>query len=393
MTQATVEDPRAEAPSPAQARPEFEVDPWVHFLGGFVSRHPRLWQRLGNLESRALASELADVRIEAPVYVAGLARSGSTLLLEVLNWLDEIATHRYRDFPMLHTPYAWNRFLEFVPLRDRKPVERSHRDGLLVTPDSPEALEEVLWMEFFPQLHDPSTNAVLDGSTRNPAFEAFYRDHIRKLLLVREGRRYAAKGNYNITRLEYLLHLFPDARFVLPLREPAWHIASLMKQHRLFCKGQQANLRALTHLQRVGHFEFGQDRRPINAGDTARASEVKALWARGAEVEGWARYWDYIHSFLADRMARNPRLAEACHLVRFEELCSQPGPTVRAMLEHCGLPVSDLLLDRARQQIRFPSYYRPEFSERELKLIERHTRTTAERLGIGVRHARTTISA
>lgn len=372
---------------------EFEVDPWVHSLGGFIARYRRLWVRLGNLETRALSTALSEVRIEAPVYVTGLARSGSTVLLEILNWHDQVVTHHYRDFPVLHTPYAWNRFLEFVPLRDRTPEERAHGDRLMITADSPEAFEEVLWMTFFPDLHEPARSAVLDADTSKPDFEAFYRDHIRKLLLVRSGHRYVAKANYHVTRLEYLLRLFPDARIVLPVREPVWHIASLMKQHRLFCEGQQADVRATTHLQRAGHFEFGQDRRPINAGDTAGALEVEKLWARGAEVEGWARYWDYIHRYLADALARNAQLRQAALIVRYEDLCSRPAQTVRMLFEHCQLPVPDVLLDRARQQIRFPTYYRPAFSQEELNLIESCTRDTATRFGIdALRAARPTRS-
>jgi hypothetical protein len=87
------------------------------------------------------------------------------------------------------------------------------------------------------------------------------------------------------------------------VRDPAWHIASLMKQHALFCEGEQRNPLALRHMQRVGHFEFGLDRRPINAGDAACVAEVAALWACGEEVEGWARYWSHIHGYLADRLA------------------------------------------------------------------------------------------
>jgi hypothetical protein len=81
-----------------------------------------------------------------------------------------------------------------------QPAERSHGDGIAVTSESPEAFEEPLWMAFFEGQHDPSASAVLDRRARCPAFERFYRDHIRKLLAVRGGRRYVAKGNYNLTR-------------------------------------------------------------------------------------------------------------------------------------------------------------------------------------------------
>src|SRR3546814_17233582 len=113
----------------------------------------------------------------------------------------------------------------------------------------------------------PRRSNILDGEASHPGFEAFYRSHIRKLLLLRGGARYLAKGNYNILRLEYLLRLFPDARFVIPVREPAWHIASLMKQHALFCAGERRHPKALRYMQRVGHFQFGLAPRPATTAD------------------------------------------------------------------------------------------------------------------------------
>src|SRR3546814_18543019 len=90
--------------------------------------------------------------------------------------------------------------------------------------------------------------------------------------------------------MEYLLKLFPDARFVLPLRDPAAHIASLMKQQRLFCEGERRHPAALEHMRRIWHFEFGIDRRPINVGDGA-IGEVLQAFKSGDEVGGQALYW------------------------------------------------------------------------------------------------------
>jgi hypothetical protein len=359
----------------------FHVAPWVDALGAFITRRRRLWIGLGNLETRLLADELADTPISRPIYVSGLARSGTTKLLEVLAGHPDVATHRYKDYPPIFTPYWWNRLLERTPQREAAPVERTHNDGILVTPDSPEALEEVLWMTFFPDVHDPSASNVLDGRTANPPFEAFYRDHIRKLMRVRGGARYLSKGNYNVTRLEYLLKLFPDARFVIPVRAPVWHVASLMKQHALFCEGEGRNPKALRHLQRVGHYELGLDRRPINAGDDGCVAAILSLWHQGAEVEGWARYWCHIYGFVANRLGASPRLRDAALVVRYEDLCRSPGDILQAILEHCRLPDIEGLAERAAGTIRSPSYYAPGFSPEELDLIERLTRATAERFG------------
>lgn len=359
----------------------FQVSGWMDKMGGFINRNQNLWIKIGNWETRLLADTLSEVQVRQPIYVTGLARSGSTILLEMLSECEGTVTHRYKDYPPVFTPYYWNWFLNRMPKSDAKPAERTHRDGIMVTPDSPEAFEEVLWMAFFPDAHDVTHSSIFDQSTANPAFEVFYRDHIRKLLAIRNGHRYLSKGNYNVTRLEYLLKIFPDARFVIPVREPSWHIASLMKQHKLLSDGERRNPRALEHMRRVGHYEFGLDRRPINAGDRNCAEQIAALWQEGKDIEGWARYWGHIYGFVADRLERNPELKAAVLLARFEDICQEPETTIRQLLEHCDLAGSDSLISRWVEKIHAPTYYKPDFSDQEFEIIDRFTQPVAERFG------------
>jgi hypothetical protein len=188
----------------------FRVSGFDHYLSGLIANYPRFWIGLGNLETKALADEIAPVAIEAPIYVTGLARAGTTIALEILAAHPDVASHLYRDFPPVFTPYWWNWFVEKSRKTAPEPQERTHKDGIMITPDSPEAREEVIWMAFFDALHDPGQSNLLDQRTTNPAFEPFYRDHIRKLLAARGRRRYLSKGNYNVTRIGYLHRLFPD---------------------------------------------------------------------------------------------------------------------------------------------------------------------------------------
>jgi hypothetical protein len=365
----------------ARAADGFQVARWIDAVGGFVNRRPRLWIALGNLETRLMADEIGATAVDRPIFISGLARAGSTILLEILARHPDVVSHRYQDYPLVFTPYWWNRLLERMPKREVPPAERTHRDGIAVGPTSPEAFEEVLWMAFFPHLHQAPQSEVLGDETSHPDFEAFYREHIRKLVRVRRGRRYLSKGNYNVTRLEYLQKLFPDARFVIPVRDPVWHIASLMKQHALFCKGCDRHPEAVRHLQRVGHFEFGLDRRPINAGDPARLSRVMDAWQRGDEVEGWSLYWAQIYGYLADRLDANPALKDAALVVRFEDMCRAPHEILRRALAHCRLDAPSSWLEDQAEVIRFPSYYRPRFTEGDLVTIERHTADVARRFG------------
>jgi Sulfotransferase family len=372
----------AEITAPAVRQGSFHVPAWAHLFGGLISRHPRFWVRLGNLESRYLAEQLAAIRIERPIYIAGLARSGTTILLEVVASHPGIATHQYRDFPPIFTPFAWNWWLDHVPLKEIKPIERAHADGIFITPESPEAMEEILWMTYFPQVHDPDHSNILDAGVSNPEFEAFYRDHIKKVILARHGQRYASKANYNIARLEYLEKLFPDARFVIPIRHPAAHIGSLIKQHRLFEEAHRRQPRSLAHFRRVGHFEFGADLRPINTGDRARVEEIQRLWTGGEETRGWARYWAMVYGFVADRLDAQPSLRKSAIVVRFEDLCERPQDVLQTLATHCALDDPGFVHEHA-MRLRAPTYYSARFSEADAKIIDEETAATRARFGYG----------
>jgi hypothetical protein len=379
---ATTDAPRTARSKPSDAAIDsFAVPTWMDRVGGWQYRHPRAAIKLGNFDTRMAAEAIEDIAITAPIYVAGLARSGTTILLELLAEHPTVATHRYRDFPPVFTPWLWDRWLARVPQNSETATERAHGDGIAVTSQSPEAFEEVLWMAFFERIHDSTHSNVLDAQTRNPEFEQFYRDHIRKLLAIRKRQRYAATGNYNLMRLQYLQSLFSDACFVLPVRDPVWHIASLMKQQTLFEAGESAHPRALEHMRRVGHFEFGLDRRPIHTGDDDAVDHIQQLWNDGQEVEGWAHYWAMIYADVDQRLSSDNQLSDATLVIRYEDLCGDSKAVLERFYAHCGLETDPATIEQAASRLRLPGYYKPAFSDAELARIREITGPVAARFG------------
>jgi hypothetical protein len=280
---------------------------------------------------------------------------------------------------MVFTPYWWRRAT--AGLRPTAPRERAHQDRVMITSDSPEALEEMLWTAFFPRCHDPSASNLFTANDSRPAFETFYQAHIRKLLLAENATRYLAKANYHVARLPYLLRLFPDAKFLLPVRAPAGHIASLMRQHAWFSGGHRRYPRSLAYMQRCGHFEFGLDRRPMNLGDNERVRTILHDWEIGAEIRGWARYWDMVYRYLADLLASDAKVRAATLVVRYEGVCDSPRDQVRAALAHCALPDPEPIVERFAPTISRPEYYKSSFTPEELATIREETAETASRWG------------
>jgi Sulfotransferase family len=357
-----------------------EMPGWLDVLGRLVDRTPGLMRRLGDLESSIHRDALEGIVIDRPIYIAGVARAGSTILLETLASHPKTATHRYRDFPPIMVPILWNRAFGLIYGRNSRPVERAHKDRILVTPDSPEALEEVLWMAFFDHAHDARVSNVLDRESLNAAFESFYGDHVRKILFIRGGLRYLAKCNYSLTRLGYLARLFPDARFVVPVRDPIWHVASLVKQHHLFCNEERRDPRILAHMRRVGHFEFGLDRRAANVGDGTAAS-IAGLWDKGDDVRGTARLWASLYGFIFKQLQHDAGLHERTMVLKYENLCDQPVETLRRLYRHVELSIDDEAIAAQAAQFSRPTYYQPPFRIGDERVIREETDPVATALG------------
>lgn len=91
--------------SPQPARSRFQVTPWVHAVGGMIERHRALVHRLAEAETRVLSDHLSRVEVREPIFIAGLARAGTTILLGILAQHPEVVTHQYRDYPFVHFPY------------------------------------------------------------------------------------------------------------------------------------------------------------------------------------------------------------------------------------------------------------------------------------------------
>jgi hypothetical protein len=345
----------------------------LHLQSRFFAASAGLWCQLGKLETAVLGDELHEVEVRKPVYVSGLARSGTTILTEMLERHAELTSHRYSDFPNIWTPY-WRNYL-LQKTRKEQPVKhvRAHQDRIEVSNDSPEAVEEVLWRHFFPKYRAGMKTGILDEQISNPEFETFYHDHIRKLLLVRNSPRYLAKGNYNLTRLLYILKLFPDARFLIPYRNPVNHIASLIKQHRFFLQAHAEDPRISQQLAFSGHFEFGALRSAIHFGDEDLHRGIIGAWAGGREAEGWALYWAQTYRFLLDQLHAHPELEQASLFCSYEALCNQPQETIDRILVHCDLNKESFRNIRQYycEHLTLPDYYQPDFTSGELEIIER----------------------
>lgn len=315
---------------------------WLDRLFHYLAFHTRGAQLLvAGLEDRHYQRALARIPLQEPVFVTGLPRAGTTLLLEIIESTGEFASHTYRDMPMVLTPLFWSRVSHYFK-RNIEAQQRAHGDGMTVGLDSPEALEEVVWMAFWRDQYGASSITPWDRRLRHQAFEEFFASHARKILLEYGGEqaaqlRYLSKNNLNIARLGYIAKAFPSARIVVPFRDPFEHAASMLRQHRNFLAMHADDAFARRYMRHLGHFDFGANLKPVNfscwlddAGDTSPL-----------ELAFWLRYWVSCYRFLLDQAPTQARFFS------YDRFCQSPQDSLVALARHVGVRVETAIRQSA----------------------------------------------
>ena len=306
---------------------------------------------VGDVENRMYAKELAGCKVDRPVFITALPRTGTTLILECFARLPEFASHCYRDMPFLLTPCLWNRFSTRFQ-QDSELKERAHGDGMLVNVDSPEALEELLWKTFWRKHYQSDRIAPWRIDEENIEFEEFFRNHMCKIMLVRRGQdaaqaRYVSKNNLNISRIQILRRDFPDSTIIIPFREPLDHAADLLEQHRNFLQIHEEDAFAAKYMREIGHFDFGQNLRPIDFDGWYDKRTIKDT----ENLAFWLEYWvaGYRHMLSEDKV-------EGVHFVCFESFCDNPEEGLRTLAETAQVREIDLMLEPASKIYRAKPY-------------------------------------
>ena len=303
-----------------------------------MSDYPALGVSLGNLETQLFRQKFVNTKISNPVYVMGLARSGTTILLDLLNQTGAFSSWQYRDHPFVMAPMLWHTATKWMVSKATK-VERAHKDRIMVTPDSPEAFEELIWRAFFPTEHNGQNSTVINETKNNEDFELFYSNSIKKLISLKTGQIYLAKGNYNVGRIAYINKIYPQAKFLIMVRHPLHQIQSLISQHKLFLEYTKLDNRVPRYLASAGHFEFGPQRRPslLNLNNAAR---IREFWRIGEEAMGYALCWQDVYGYLLKILGENKDIEKNTMLMKYEDFCNAPIKMLQDVVEFLGIKLS-----------------------------------------------------
>ena len=294
------------------------VDRMLHRLS-FASAPIQL--AVADMEDRVFAADLEPIKIDRPVFVTALPRAGTTVLLEVIESLPEFVSHTYRHMPFVLCPMFWSKFSSQFR-QSGEAQERAHQDGVLITTESPEAFEEIIWKAFWKRNYEKDRiRPWVDGDAD---FFEFLRNHMRKIIALADlpstsGLRYLSKNNLNIARVDLIQSNFPDATIIVPFREPMQHAASLLRQHKNFLEIHRNDRFARQYMAGIGHFDFGENLRPVDFNNWLD----RRTSGQATTIQFWLEYWLETYSFLAERHGIN--------LFCYEDLCADPAETLQQL--------------------------------------------------------------
>lgn len=258
-----------------------------------------------------------------PVFVMGLHRSGTTVLSICM-----LATGRFNTTTMYHMLYRrCLLYLHFHPLeaaaRRQELVDYFHSrnlstrkyDGIAVGPDAPEEYGEALERKGRRPLLNPQNL---------PAFLEL----ARKIQFVEGQDRFLLlKNPWNAQHFLYLAQAFPTARFIFIHRRPLQIIDS---QIRMFASLlQEKNEYELLLVDWYGEL-FEQPFR-LKLGQWLYAEN--SLYLYWKIVRHVTRTCEYMHTY-------RQQLGSRAIDVTYDELCTQPHPTMRRLMDFLELPLA-----------------------------------------------------
>jgi len=267
-----------------------------------------------DLDQNRARPDRAAVAQGAHVFVAGLARAGTTILMRRIWGSGAFASLTYRNMPFVLAPNLWG------ALAGRKgggeARERAHGDGILVSVDSPESLDEVFW-----RIQDGEAYIRPDHlvpHTPDAEVGAAFVGYIGAILKADPERRtrYLSKNNNNLLRIPALRRLLPQALILVPVRDPLSHANSLLKQHRNFVEQQGRDGFVRSYMTWLGHHEFGLDHRPFRLDPEGAA---RLAGHDPMTLAYWVEVWRQVYGWLEAERARDVTF------VPYEDLCRDPA--------------------------------------------------------------------
>jgi hypothetical protein len=292
------------------------------FLAPIPAPKPLAWT-LKAIERLFLRPDLSGIRIDRPIFLIGLPRSGTTMLQDLLAAHERVAylTNSMHQFPESLYGIEWLRRKLGLNVKG----ERYLGDSIEVESGSA-AEPALLWSDWAGRDYHSLIWPTLRGSDMPVERVARMHRQIKTILYAfqrlsgAEGHRIFFKYPGFSTEVTLLQDLFPDAQFIHIVRDGRYVANSMVKLCRL-CRQQ---------LEKIRHPTI---REIIPYPRVAKLPEYVARY--GAEdlrttAHVWSDTLDYIDSVKGG--------LRSYYEIRYEDLLLDPQRKLLEIFEFCGLP-------------------------------------------------------
>lgn len=254
------------------------------------------------------------------VIISGLARAGTTSLMNDLAEIEDFVSLSYANMPFLMCPNIWKKF--YNP-KETKLKERSHKDGIMIGLDSNEALEE-----FFFKVKANDAYIHENYISEYNLSEDDYNDYLdyQSIIKLDNNKIYLAKNNNFILRYRNLREFNDDFIMVILYRDPLTHAASLLEKHRDYKKLQQDDPFVLEYMNWLGHHEFGQNQKQFVFNGSAEVIEGDK-----ESLDYWLKIWTNYYRYVLD--IKHPNTL----LINYDTFCKNPGDILKKVLNKTGI--------------------------------------------------------
>lgn len=261
---------------------------------------------------RILSKSLTENEVikSSNIFITGLARSGTTALLNKFYATEELGSFLYKFMPFILLPELAkiaSSSKDNIPTR-----ERFHSDGIKINLNSPECLDEVFWIKStaYCDYKEFLKPIIVENKTLTA-----YNYLIEKFKLIQGKNRMLIKNNNNHLRLRSLLEYFKDSYFLFIYRDPIHHANSLLNQHLNFINLQREDKFILNYMNLIGHFEFGAGVKSF----IYKANEKEFYKKNKLNINYWLNQWVKTHKWILEENFAN---YSNFILISYEDLCS-----------------------------------------------------------------------
>ena len=275
-----------------------------------ILKNNSLQEMLFDLEQRLYVKE-KNLFFDNNFFISGLARSGTTFILECFYKQEIFASLTYNDMPLICAPNLWNKISKNYKKKQTS-TSRMHNDGINFNLDSPEAFDEIIWKLFLKNKFVKEN--YLDEHKLDNYIINKYQSFIKSIIIKYKKKYYLSKNNNNILRLESLLNYFTNSIFIFVIREPLQHAISLQNMHQLFLNNQENDDFTLEYMNMLGHHEFGKDHKKFKFKDNlSNNTDINSLdyW-----LDVWINYYNHLKRFIS---------YDNLYLIDYENFCQNPN--------------------------------------------------------------------